>query len=96
MKNSISLLTAFLLLLLPVIPAQAYLPSDPLYYQQGYLNYVNISSAWDLDCMSGNFIPLEVAAAQLYTQVTTAQQDLTLFVSYDREPVKATSNGIHI
>ena len=38
--------------------------------------------------------PLEVATAQFYTQVTIAQQDFKLFTSYDREPVRVTSNGV--
>jgi hypothetical protein len=30
------------------LPASAYLPSDPLYNQQGYLDYINIRQAWDI------------------------------------------------
>lgn len=64
------MLIVFILFLLPITPAAAYLPSDPLYYQQGYLNYVNISSAWDLAKGDG------VVVAVLDSGVDTEHPDL--------------------
>ena len=48
MSRKIFYLVLILTWLFVTAPAGAYLPSDPMYYQQDYLRQINVAGAWDL------------------------------------------------
>lgn len=66
-KLSLGLMTVTVsVFLLLATSVSAYLPSDPLFSQQGYLNYINIRQAWDISKGAGTVVAVIDSGIDVY------------------------------